>query len=201
MEQIKKGDYGYLGQQTKWEILKVLIFFAAAFGVLFLGIHLTGDKNNLLTVVAVLGLLPAAKELITLIMFIRARKFSCPPSLYEAVEGEIYNKEDAAYDKADPLIIVYDLYMTGQEKNYPILSMCCRNKTLVGMADWEKFDYKKAEEHIQIMLKQNGYKNISVKIFSEKDKYLNRLRELREKETADYEEDQAILRLMLNISL
>lgn len=201
MEQIKKGDYGYLGQQTKWEILKVLIFFAAAFGVLFLGIHLTGDKNNLLTVVAVLGLLPAAKELITLIMFIRARKFSCPPSLYEAVEGEIYNKEDAAYDKADPLIIVYDLYMTGQEKNYPILSMCCRNKTLVGMADWEKFDYKKAEEHIQIMLKQNGFKNISVKIFSEKEKYINRLRELREKETADYEEDQAILRLMLNLSL
>lgn len=201
MEQIKKGDYGYLGQQTKWEILKVLIFFAAAFGVLFLGIHLTGDKNNLLTVVAVLGLLPAAKELITLIMFIRAGKFSCPHSLYEAVEGEIYNKEDAAYDKTDPLIIVYDLYMTGQEKNYPILSMCCRNKTLVGMADWEKFDYKKAEEHIQIMLKQNSFKNVSVKIFSEKEKYINRLRELREKEAADYEEDQAILRLMLNLSL
>lgn len=201
MEQIKKGDYGYLKQQTKWEILKVLIFFAAAFGVLFLGIHLTGDKNNLLTVVAVLGLLPAAKELITLIMFIRAGKFSCPHSLYEAVEGEIYNKEDAAYDKTDPLIIVYDLYMTGQEKNYPILSMCCRNKTLVGMADWEKFDYKKAEEHIQIMLKQNSFKNVSVKIFSEKEKYINRLRELREKEAADYEEDQAILRLMLNLSL
>lgn len=201
MEQIKKGDYGYLKQQTKWEILKVLVFFAAAFGVLFLGIHLTGDKNNLLTVVAVLGLLPAAKELITLIMFIRAGKFSCPHSLYEAVEGEIYNKEDAAYDKTDPLIIVYDLYMTGQEKNYPILSMCCRNKTLVGMADWEKFDYKKAEEHIQIMLKQNSFKNVSVKIFSEKEKYINRLRELREKEAADYEEDQAILRLMLNLSL
>lgn len=201
MEHIKKGDYGYLTQQTKWEILKTLIFFAAAFGVLFLGIYLTGDKNNLLTVVAVLGLLPAAKELITLIMFIRAGKYACPSSLYEAVEGEIYNKEDVTYDKADPLIVVYDLYMTGQEKNYPILSMCCRNKTLIGMADWEKFDYKKAEEHIQIMLKQNGFKNISVKVFSEKEKYLNRLRELREKEAVDYEEDQAILRLMLNISL
>ena len=201
MERIKKGDCGYLKQQTKWEIVKTLIFFAASFGVLFLGIHITGDKNNLLTVVAVLGLLPAAKELITLIMFIRARKFSCPYSLYEAVEGEIYSKEDVTYDKTDPLIVVYDLYMTGQEKNYPILSMCCRNKTLVGMADWEKFDYKKAEEHIQIMLKQNGYKNISVKIFSDQGKYLDRLRELGKKETTDRDVDQAILRLMLNLSL
>lgn len=201
MEHIKKGDYGYLKQQTKWEILKTLIFFAAAFGVLFLGIYLTGDKNNLLTVVAVLGLLPAAKELITLIMFVRAGKYACPYSLYEAIEGEIYSKENADYNKADPLIIVYDLYMTGEEKNYPVLSMCCRNKTLIGMADWEKFDYKKSEEHIQIMLKQNGFKNISVKIFSEKEKYINRLRELREQEAADYETDQAILRLMLNLSL
>lgn len=197
---------GYLEKQMQRELIKTLLLFASAFGVLLIGIIIAGTKNNLLTIVAVLGLLPASKELITCIMFSRAKKYSCPQALYDGVQeviapGESSSGEHDQDGAEDCLLAVYDLYMTAQENNYPILSMCCRNKTLIGIADWEKFDYKKAEDHIQIMLKQNGHKNVAVKIFSEQEMYINRIRELNGQKAKNAEEDQAILRLMLNLSL
>lgn len=207
MNKIIKGDYGYLEKQAHWELLKTLLLFAASFGVLLIGIIITGTKNNLLTIVAVLGLLPAAKELTTSIVFARAKKYGCPQALYEDVQklldrdGMEQGQDGADSGKTDFPLVVYDLYMTSQEKNYPILSMCCRNKTLIGIADWEKFDDQKAEEHIRIMLKQNGYKNVAIKIFSEREKYINRISELKEQKAENQETDQAILRLMLNLSL
>lgn len=206
MNKIIKGDFGYLEKQMQRELIRTLLLFASAFGVLLIGIIIAGTKNNLLTIVAVLGLLPASKELITCIMFARAKKHSCPQALYDGVQevialGESRSGEHEQDDAEDCLLAVYDLYMTSQENNYPILSMCCRNKTLIGIADWEKFDYKKAEDHIQIMLKQNGHKNVAVKIFSEQEMYISRIRELNGQKAKNAEEDQAILRLMLNLSL
>lgn len=206
MNKIIKGDMGYLEKQMQRELIKTLLLFASAFGVLLIGIIIAGTKNNLLTIVAVLGLLPASKELITCIMFAKAKKYSCPQALYDGVQEVIAPDESSSgeHDQdgaEDCLLVVYDLYMTSQENNYPILSMCCRNKTLIGIADWEKFDYKKAEDHIQIMLKQNGHKNVAVKIFSEQGMYISRIRELNGQKAKNAEEDQAILRLMLNLSL
>lgn len=197
-------------KQTQRELVKTLIFFASSFGVLLIGIIVAGTKNNLLTIVAVLGLLPAAKELITCIMFTKAKKYSCPRILYEAIQKTVGCDESGTRehvpDGTDPSpeslpLVVYDLYMTSQENNYPILSMCCHNKTLIGVADWEKFDYKKAEDHIRIMLKQNGHKNVAIKIFDEQEKYISRVMELKEQKAENTEADQAILRLMLNLSL
>lgn len=206
MNKIIKGDFRYLEKQMQRELFRTLLLFASAFGVLLIGIIIAGSKNNLLTIIAVLGLLPASKELITCIMFAKAKKYSCPQALYDGVQEVIAPDESSNgvqnQDGAeDCLLAVYDLYMTSQENNYPILSMCCRNKTLIGIADWEKFDYKKAEDHIQIMLKQNGHKNVSVKIFSEQVMYISRIRELNGQKAKNAEEDQAILRLMLNLSL
>lgn len=216
MDKIKKGDFGYLEKQMQRELVRTLLLFAASFGVLLIGIIIAGTKNNLLTVVAVLGLLPAAKELVTCVIFAKAKKHSCPQALYDSVQAAIApdgkgksghgqdsreNARDGGETASEELLVVYDLYMTAQENDYPVLSMCCRNKMLTGVAVWEKFDYKKAEEHIQIMLKQNGHKNVTVKIFSEQEKYISRIEELKEQKAADHEADQAILRLMLNLSL
>lgn len=210
MNRIIKGDFGYLEKQMHWELIKTLIFFALSFGVLLIGIIITGTKNNLLTIVAVLGLLPAAKELITSIMFTKAKKYSCPKILFDAVQEMIVpdgndikddDHEEMNFESENLLLVVYDLYMTSQETDFPILSMCCHNRTLIGIADWEKFDYKKAEDHIRIMLKQNGHKNVVIKIFSEQEKYISRIKELKEQKAENRDADQAILRLMLNLSL
>lgn len=193
MKKIVKGEYGYLKAQKNMECLKTIVFFGAALGVLGLGIYISGTKNNLLTIIAVLGLLPASKELISLIMFLKAQKYACSGEIYQNIE----NKQP---DESN-LPVIYDVYMTSQEKNFPMQSMSCRNKTLIGLTNFKNFDEKKAMEHISSLLKQNGYKGVSIKIFTEEGKYLQRIEDLKELPVEDINTDQGILRLMLNISL
>ena len=57
-----KGSYLYLDTQKKYEIARTIIYFAISFAIFFAGYSLTGTKKNLLTIVAVLGMLPASKS-------------------------------------------------------------------------------------------------------------------------------------------
>ncbi|MGN0346300.1 MAG: hypothetical protein ACI4DU_03335 [Lachnospiraceae bacterium] len=202
-KRIPKCQYGYLKDHTRFQIILTLLYFSAAFGVLFLGMGITGVKYNLLTIVAVLGLLPSAKALIESIMFLRAKKYCCPDDLHKEIEVILENADgNCKENHRSPIYVSYDHYMTSYEKTYPIYSMACKNRTLIGFGNAPKFDYEKCQEHIRTMLGQNGFQNVTVKIFDSKEKYLRRLKELAD--TPDGEEDnrdEAILHLMSNLSL
>ena len=66
-----KGTKGYLKSQNKYEIGRTCLYFAISLSLFLAGIIATGDKMNLLTIVAVLGCLPACKSAVTMIMFLR----------------------------------------------------------------------------------------------------------------------------------
>ena len=66
-----KGTKGYLSTQSKYEIARTVLYFAISLSLFVAGIVATGDKMNLLTIVAVLGCLPACKSAVTMIMFLR----------------------------------------------------------------------------------------------------------------------------------
>ena len=72
-KKIAKGQYGYITQQKKWSTARTLILFALSLSIFIIGIISTGSKENLLTVVAVLGCLPAGRSAVNTIMFLRAR--------------------------------------------------------------------------------------------------------------------------------
>ena len=63
-----KGCYGYLTRQKKKEIIKTVLFFALSLSVFAIGYATTGTKKNLLTIVAMLGFLPASKSMVSMIM-------------------------------------------------------------------------------------------------------------------------------------
>ena len=58
---IEKGNPGYIKAQKTRYLLWALLEFAVVAAVFFLGYIQTGTKKNLLSVVAVVGCLPAAK--------------------------------------------------------------------------------------------------------------------------------------------
>ena len=60
---MKKGRPGYLDSQKKKEILKTAMMFGLVIAIMATGYLTTHTKKNLLTVVAVLGCLPAGKSL------------------------------------------------------------------------------------------------------------------------------------------
>lgn len=59
-----KGEAGYIQARKKQLILKAVLEFGIVIALLILGIWQTHTRLNLLTVVAVLGCLPAAKALV-----------------------------------------------------------------------------------------------------------------------------------------
>ena len=67
MIKYEKGTPGYLREKLKIEILRTVVYFAIVIAVFLLGYSQTHSKKNLLTVVAVVGCLPACKALVGVI--------------------------------------------------------------------------------------------------------------------------------------
>lgn len=71
-----KGQKGYLAWNKKMSICKTLVLFAISFAVYAMGIWSTGSNQNLLTIVAVLGCLPACRSAANLIALLRCHEIS-----------------------------------------------------------------------------------------------------------------------------
>ena len=59
-----RGTRGYLRTQKIYEILRTVLYFAISLSLFIAGWVSTGSRENLLTIVAVLGCLPACKSLV-----------------------------------------------------------------------------------------------------------------------------------------
>lgn len=185
----KKGTYGYIARQRRWEIVKTLFLFGISLSLYIAGYLATKSNKNLLTLVAVLGCLPASKSAVSMILFFRAK--GCSAAL-----------QDEIGDKADRLCGRYDLYLTSYAKNFQISHLVMKGKSMVGITEQDKFDENACGQHIKTMFAQNGFHDITVKIFREKEKYLERLKSMRESTMEDNREfDEKVLKLMENLSL
>lgn len=185
---IKKGAYGYIQNHKTVTALRSLLFFALCAGLYTMGYVTTRSNKNLLTVVAVLGCLPACKSLVNFIIFLKAK--GCSETLREQV---------CVYDAQ--LTTFYDLYFTSYQKNFPISHMTLKGNVLCGMIEDEKCDLNAAEKHLEQMLAQEGIKHVTVKFFSQVDKYTDRLSQLTILNTDEHKNRQGIIDLLYAISI
>ena len=102
MKKTEKGMPGYLNYKRKIEIIRTLAYFGIVIAILLLGYFQTGTKLNLLTVVAIVGCLPASKALVGVIT-----RFP-----YRSIDGE-RAKEIAS--KTDLLTVCYDMVITSRD--------------------------------------------------------------------------------------
>lgn len=185
----KKGTYGYMEKQRRWEIIKTILMFGISISLYAAGYIATKSNKNLLTLAAVLGCLPASKSAVNMIMFFKAR--GCSAELRKAIG-----------DRAEGLSERYDLYLTSYAKNYQISHVVMKGKSMAGITEQESFEESACYQHLKTMFGQNGFHDITVKIFREREKYFERLRSLQESEMADNREyDEKVLELMENLSL
>lgn len=184
----KKGEFGYIDAQKKRVLIWTIFLFGISIALYITGIVTTGSNKNLLTIVAVLGFLPASKSLVNTIMFFRAK-------------GCLKETEEKIAPKAEGLSCLYDLYLTTYKKNYPISHMVLKGNVLCGFADDISIDANGCQAHLDEMLKQGGYKNITVKIFTKLDSYLERLDQLQELDAEPNVHHNEIMEMLLSISL
>lgn len=182
-----KGTRNYINSQKKFELIRTLLFFGISASLFIAGYIATKTKMNYLTIIAVVGCLPACKSLIGMIMFLRYK--SCSRSVCQRLDSITYD-----------LTEVYDMVFTSYDKNFNIAHMVIAGNTICGYTESDKFDEKAFQTHITNVLKLDGHKNATVKIFTDLDKYLERIRQLNESE-ADTSNSDAIVTTLKSVVL
>lgn len=185
---IPKGSCGYLKNRKIYTIIRTLIYFALCASLYGIGYATTGSNKNLLTIVAVLGCLPACKSLVNVIMFLKAR--GCSDSLQSVL---------CAYD--EKLTVFYDLYFTSYQKNFSLSHMALKGSILCGITEDPACDCKEAQKHLEQMLTQEGIKNVTVNIFSQTEGYVDRLRRLTGMDVKEHPQREEIIGLLYSISI
>ena len=185
-----KGTKGYWEAGWKRTCAMSLIMFGISFGILGLGIFITGSKFNYLTIASVLGMLPAARTLISAIMFYKAKAYTPSSELYDDIESTGCGN------------IIYELYMTGYSKSFAVAALVADDGGFSALLSDEKADAEAAAEHVKTLMEQNGFKGKKIKFYktTEKDKFLARLKYLAQNGN-DSDDSTEILELMTQISL
>ena len=164
-----KGTKNYINTQKKYEVLRTVLFFFISLSLFVAGYMSTKTKENLLTVVAIVGCLPACKSLVGAIMFLRFKSLSIQA-------GE---KIEAVHKRLPQL---FDLVFTTYERNYVVSHLVIAGNTICGFSEQKGFAEKEFQTHIQNVLKTDGHKSVSVKIFTDLHKYLERIQQMEELE-------------------
>ena len=192
MKKVEKGLPGYLDYKKKVEIIRTVIYFGIVAAIFFLGYFQTDTRLNLLTVVAVLGCLPASKALVGVIARMP----------YSSVDRKL--AEDVA-SKTTHLTVCYDMVITSEEKIMPVDCVVISGSNIFGYTHNKKVDLKMVSDHIKAMLKQNGYTGLAVRVLNEYKPFITRAEGLDniaavEKEDTK-EREEAVRGIILNISM
>lgn len=155
-----KGEFRYLDTQKKYEIARAVILYSLSIAIFLAGYITTGTKKNLLTIVAVFGVLPASKALVSVIMFLRYKSFK------DRIDCE-------------GILNAYDMVFTSEKVNYSISHLCVSEGCVIGYTEDPKFDENKFKDHVTSILAVENLKNITVKVFTDKKTYLNRISSLK----------------------
>ncbi len=158
---IRKGDYGYVKTERKKRTVTTIILFLIPLLAYIGGVIVTETNKNIITIVALVGCLPACKSMVSTIMIFLVKPMEA--SNYEKIAKHVGN-----------LVVSYEMFLTTYEKNtFVDCFAVCGNK-VVGFSSSLKGSSQFVEEHVRKILKQNGYKT-EVKVLTELKPFLERL--------------------------
>ena len=189
---VAKGDAGYIRARKRIILLKTILEFGIVIALLILGIVETGTRQNLLTVVAVLGCLPASKALVEFVMVMPHR------SIAEEMAAELDLN-------AELLTRAYDMVFTSEKIIMPVEAIVISGNTICGYSSNSKVDMNFIAKHLKQYLHANQFDKVSVKIFDNYTAFatraegMNNIAAIEKNDTKRHEE--GIRHILLNISL
>ncbi len=161
---VRKGTYGYVRYEKKRRLLVTIGMFVMPLAILIAGLIIcNGDKNNIFTVIAVVGCLPGCKSMVGLIMMMMQK--SAKKETVEEIQGHAGN-----------LLMLYEMFFTKEQDSLMVDAVAVCGDEVVGYTTHAKSrkQIEDCEKHIGKLLRANGYKN-HVKIFDQMKPYLERL--------------------------
>lgn len=193
-----KGTYGYLNRNRIHAWKKAALMLAAPLLIFLVGWYVHGTRENVMTVVAVVGCLPGCNQVVRAIM--ASRYHSMDRELYEAVEKA-----------RGTCFALYENVFTSYEKTYYVDAIVLCGREIAGYSGAADLNEGAAAAHIRSMLKKSSYKQ-NVKIYKNRDDFLNRVLSLSaggaeqppfngDDRYPDLTRDEIIRHLLMSISL
>ncbi len=161
-----KGEYGYFRSEKKKRLLITVGLFALPLIIFFAAWAVNGTRNNVLTVLAIVGCLPGCRSLVNYIMVLRCKPMDA--SLYEQIRAH-----------QGELVMAWELFMTFYEKSAALDAIAVCGNTVVGYSSDPKIDASYMAQNAQKLVRKNGYK-VDVKILTELRPFLERLDSMNE---------------------
>ena len=144
------------------------LMFAIPLAIFATGLIMHHTRNNILTVVAVVGVIPAARFAVSWIMVFLEK--DVPEDIMLITEKN-----------APDLIRGYELCVTAYEGRMPLDAVVvCGNSVACYSSRGNKEKFSFMEKHMSKILSSNDIYGVKVKIFNEKKAYAERIRSLNE---------------------
>lgn len=186
---IYKGEYGFYKSQKKKSIFLTILFFGIVIAVFLAGCITTKSRLNVLTVVAVVGCLPACKQAVN--CFMVCRKKPCDEKRYQSI---------SKLTAAGEVLTAYELYITSPKTAYAFDAACVRGHDVILLTHPGKINTQECQAFLKEVLKNNEKPACNVRIYEKENAFLEHLKTLSEKKE-DAEESDFIMRVLLAISV
>ena len=158
---ITKGDYGYFKKEKLRRALVTFVLFLIPLTAYFVGWAYFKTRMTIVTVIVVVGCLPACKSAVSTIMVL----------LRSSMDEKLYQQIRAHQGK---LQMAYELYLTSYEKSGGVDAVAICGNQVVGYSTDKKADLAFLERQVQQILQQNGY-GVKVKFLRELKPFMERL--------------------------
>ncbi len=166
MKKAGKGQWGYFASERRRRIAMTCAIFGTAFLILITSFLYFKTKQNIMTVVAMVCMVPGAMSLVSVIMF--AMRKSLPEEEYRAI-----------HEHEGRLTVAYELYFTSENQNALVDCLVICGNEVVGYISDGKSDPRFAADHLTKMLRADGFK-VSVHMLTDRRKFLERMDGLNE---------------------
>lgn len=192
MRKLQKGQKGYIKSRKNRYLAWALSEFGVVAGLFIIGYVQTKTRLNLLTVVAIVGCLPASKMLVEFITM----------APYKSISEEKYQEIE---EKGALLTRAYDMVITSKESVMPVTAVAISGHMVCGYAQSEKVDEVRCARYIKEMLESNKYDKMTVKIFRDYHAFLSRVEGMNNIAKVEQPEnrrtEKKVKRLILSISM
>jgi hypothetical protein len=183
-----KGQPGYLQSQKVYEMIRTLLFFAISLSLFFIGYFTSNTKANLLTIIAVLGCLPASKSAVSMILFLGCKSMS----------GQTASEITA---HTQGMTSAYDMIFTSYSKNYNICHLIIHGNSLYAYTQDTKLQESQFQKHLEGIFAGEQIKLTSIKVYTDLSKYLARLDSLKELTETNSSKENKLLEVLKSVSL
>lgn len=182
-----KGEFLYFQKKKNMEILKTILLFGISAALYVAGIVATGSNKNYLTIVAILGCLPASKSAVSMIMYLKVK--GCSDKAYQFISKEVGENVGA-----------YNLYFTSYDKNFDISHVFVKGMTVIGFTENIKISENAFEEHIKTVLNRDSIAGVNIKLYKDLQKYVTRIEQMQNLEN-EKNREKDIMKTLFAVSL